>query len=248
MEEVRSKDVDEVATLAPMAIRFRFQARSPNKAAELRNDLGKFLDEKYQEWLKLQENLLEEIALFNDEVIDVETVLNYYLMENKTNCLLLDKDLLRLLKLNENPINMQNNSPETFVFSSYMWEVVLNTQFRYRDTPPYEIRNIRDTFIDEMRPYVTSRMDLSVFTKLVNHLCGNKGFRNSELDNFYEVPAILRVLAPRYDSFLNEGSEFYMKRCLQGLPHSVLMEPFDRLKLYDIPSFKRKRTVSAICL
>ena len=167
-------------------------------------------------------------------------------MENSANCVPLDSELLSMLKSNyNNSFSMSTINPGNFVLSSYIWDVVLRTQFLSEDrSTPFEIRKIRDTFLEEMQPYLESKMEMTLFKQCALRL-HHRGFQYCESDNYYEVPGILRTLAPTYETLVN-GSDFYLQRCLQALPHSVIMKPFEYFKLYDIPKLRNTRIVSTI--
>ena len=240
-DEIAEEDAIHVEDLS-----FRFRSRTEEKKQQYRSEYRRFLEEKKSEWTKMQNTAMDKFCLFPNGTVNIQGIYDFYLMENSANCIPLDDHLLFKLKFFSNkPFSMYNMNPGSYIFCSYIWDVVLKTQFLCEDrSTSFEIRRIKDTFIEEMEPYINSRMDGRLFKPCALRL-HYEGFLYSETDNYYEVPAILRVLAPTYER-LAEGGKFYMKTCLQGLPHSVIMKPFEYFKLHDIPRLRNTRIVSSI--
>ena len=129
-----------------------------------------------------------------------------------------------------------------------MWNFVLKTQF-YSDIASPKVRKLRNTFIEEMIPYVNSGLDLVMIRKFILRLL-QSGLGNIETDNFYEVPAILRILFPSYKMLVEadlKPKTFFMENCLKGLPHGVILKPFECFKICEIPAVRTLKFVSSAC-
>ena len=133
-----------------------------------------------------------------------------------------------LLKMREHVIFtvVGTQNPALYNFSSYLWEEVLKSQF-HSDRPVTPLmENLRISFIPEMREYAgEATNNVSLFPCYVRRL-QDTGLRFTQSDNFYHVPAILRVLAPRHETLASSDQDrrvFFMKACLKGLPQKVIM-------------------------
>lgn len=235
-------DVEEGAE---RAISFRFKTRDKSETESLSAQAARLIREKEAKWEKLENTAKHQTIFHPNGSINMDGIVDLYLMHNNTDRLPVDEDLILILQKHDDPYTTEwdCDNPGLFIFCSYAWDTILTSCFLNPDkAPSYELRKIRDTFIDEMEPYVKSGMDMGLFRQCGMHLI-REGFRNAEKENFYEVPAILRTLAPTY-CWLQYGSQFYMQKCLQGLPHSVLMKPFELFSLYDIRKLKNPKLVS----
>ena len=194
---------------------------------------------------------LKEKMLLPDGNLDVVAILRKYLNENGSVGWLSNEDLLKELQRYEDPFlpDWGTRNPARFIFSSYLWNFAIKTQFSSQKSPTLKMRNLRNSFIDEMIPYVTSGLDLALLRRYSKRI-KMYGFQYAPTDNYYEIPAILRILTPPYEYFVPsvycDRRHYYMRRCLEGLPHGVLMYPFDNFKLYDIGCFRNAKLVSRI--
>lgn len=198
--------------------------------------------------LRVENTSSKQNILHADGSLDVVASLRLYLDKIGAGGLLCDEDLLTELSRFSDPFSSEwgTKNPGLFIFSSFLWDLVLKTQYT-SDTPPStKMRNLRNSFIEEMIPYVTYGLDLGLLTSYSKRL-ETHGLRFSRTDNFYEIPAILRVLTPSYDVLVESNSDprqFFMHKCLEGLPHGVLMYPWDHFKLYDIKVLRTPKNVS----
>ena len=199
----------------------------------------------------IENHMFHKNLFFPDGSLNVLQVLRQYLENNRVDRLLSNKDLLKELERHEDPFtpNWGTRNPSTFVFSSYLWNFVLKTQFSTSSRPTLKMRNLRNSFIDEMIPYVSSGLDLPLLTRFSKRI-EEHGFQYAPTDNYYEIPAIFRILTPPYAYFVPrvfcQRRHYYMRRCLEGLPHGVLMYPFERFQLTDIVVFKNAKLVSCV--
>ena len=202
------------------------------------------------ELTELESHLNKEV-LHIDGNINVSVVLQNYLVLNRTDTLLTNGALKVLMERYPNPCcrNVVSRSPRHFNFCSYLWDEILKTQFLPHKPTTRLMRNVRDTFTEEMLHYHPSEMDLGTFSRYVERLQSTHLYY-VRVDNFFELPAILRILAPPFKSVVasdNDGKLVYMKNCLKALPHTIIMKIWNEFfKEGDIlPRLKNAREVSS---
>ena len=174
------------------------------------------------------------------------TVFSKYLHDSDLQRLIAGEDLSKQLEAVKHPYSdkLGRHSPGVFLYVSYLWNNVLDMQF-FADVPSLKIRKLRNTFIDEMSPYVNSGLDLGLLRSFCLRL-RHTGLRFCQSDNFYEISPILRVLAPSYDTLVSSDShcrQFYMLACLKGIPHGVIMKAFHLFKLCRIAPLRTSKIV-----
>ena len=182
---------------------------------------------------------------------DVGAVYTKYIANNNK-FLLVEEDLKKELDKHDDPFSPDwgTQNPALFVFGSHVWEEILQNQFWFTKCPSMPIRSVRNDFMKELIPYIESGMDLKLFNLCAKRL-RDTGFRYVKEDNFYEVPAILRVLAPSYENLCSNehdiAKSLYLGDAMKGLPHSVLWFPylvfgFHRIKELGPNKDKKVRT------
>jgi len=212
---------------------------TPKKKDVARHDTTEFVQDSLE---LLDSDFKSGISSINDLAF-----WSNYLCDNNVDCLLADASLKAELCKYEDPydVRWEIRNPALFIYSSYVWEIILKTEF-YSDIASPKIRKLRNSFIDDMIPYVNSGLDLVIFRQFISRL-KECGLVNIEKDNFFEVPSILRILAPSYKILQKtdlKPKSYFMENCLKGLPHGVLVRPFENFKLCEIPDLKSVKLVS----
>ena len=144
-------------------------------------------------------------------------------------------------------------NPGNLLFASYLWDIVLKTQFLGEKTPCLLIEKICKTFTPEMKEY-SREADLSLFGEYVDFInsCEAENPEKTNLtkstSNWFDVPAILRMLAPLYESLVDTDYnplKFYCSTTMKGLPHGVIMMPWYAYQLENrIPGVENNKEVS----
>ena len=188
------------------------------------------------------DNVFHRDGTFRDD-----KVLSKYLHEINSECLVLGGKLTEELEAVGPPYSSKwsNRNHGLFVYASYLWNLVLEKQF-FADVPSLKIRKLRNSFVPEMTPYINSGLDLGLL-RVFSLRLKQTGLRFFRYDNFYEVPPIIRVLAPSCDILVTSGShcrEFYIQTCLKGVPHGIFMKIFDTFKISQISPLKSSKVVS----
>ena len=162
---------------------------------------------------------------------DVDAVFTKYVSEKRF-CLTRD-DLRKELDKHEDPFSSSwgTQNLALLVFPSHVWDLILKEQFCAKTDPSIVIQSTTKTFIKEIKTPTESEsgFDINLFKMCAMRL-KDTGFRYAMTDNFYEVPAILRVLAVSYKTLCSNDHKIpkhrYLGDALKGLPHRVLWKPY----------------------
>ena len=146
-----------------------------------------------------------------------------------------------------------SENPGNFLFVSFLWDVVLKTQFLGDKTPHQNIDAIWKTFIPEMKEYA-KEMDMTLFKEYIKWVnkkeadSGEKSNLSNSTCNWFDVPPILRILAPTYENLVEADYNplrFFSQSVMKGLPHTVLMMPWYKYGLEKlIPGVQNSNEVS----
>jgi len=125
-------------------------------------------------------------------------------------------------------------NPGNLLFASYLWDRVLETQFLENKTPCSFVEKLCKTFSPEMKEY-SREIDILLFGEYVKWINSPES-ENSEktnltksTSNWFDIPAILRMLAPLYETLVETDYnplKFYCSTTMKGLPHGIIMMPW----------------------
>ena len=175
--------------------------------------------------------------------------------EDVTKPLLTGLSLAEKLKKKIDPFAKRGGmeNPGNLLFASYLWDIVLKTQFLGENKCCDFIEKLCKSFIPEMKSY-NEEMDFSLFgeyVKWINRSEPGSTEKNNLVNstvNWFDVPAILRMLGPTYESLVEaeyNPLKFYCSTTMKGLPHGVIMMPWYTFQLKKlIPGVKDSNEVS----
>ena len=122
------------------------------------------------------------------------------------------------------------------IFVCDLWDEILKTQFWDSKIPTEFSKATVLSFVDEMFECLGPEMDIvALFIRFTNWLKTSQ-LRNVEKTNWYDVPSILRVVAPSHNTIekaCETCKKFYMSETLKGLPHGIIMLIWKKFQLKD---------------
>ena len=186
---------------------------------------------------------ITEKTILSDGNVDVLGCFNIFTAEG-SKPLLTGSSLAEKLNGKEDPFAKRGGieNPGNLVFASYLWDVVLQTQFLENKVPCACVEKDCKTFIPEMKEYL-KEMDFRVFGEYVNWVNGKDPENSGKLNitnstcNWFDVPGILRIVAPTYNNLVEteyNPLRYYTQSVIKGLPHTVIMMPLYEFKLQKL--------------
>ena len=204
----------------------------------------------YQRNSGITENLIG-----SDGNVDVLNCFNIFTTDG-SKPLLTGANLAQKLKGKGDPFAKRGGTenPGNLLFSSRVWDVVLETQFLKDKKPTDLIKEICATFIPAMKDHTETDFSLvEEYVKWINDADADNGEKNNICNstcNWFDVPAVLRMLAPTYKSLVEteyNAMRYFCQTTMKGLPHSVIMMPWYVFKLHNcVPGLKDKKEVRKI--
>ena len=186
---------------------------------------------------------ITEKTILSDGNVDVLGCFSIFTSDG-SKPLLTGSSLAEKLNGREDPFAKRGGieNPGNLLFASYLWDVVLQTQFLEDKTPSACVEKDCKTFIPEMKEYL-KEIEFSAFGEYVNWVNAKDPENDGKLNitnstcNWFDVPAILRTVAPTYNNLVEteyNPLRYYTQSVIKGLPHSVIMMPWYEYKLQKL--------------
>ena len=177
--------------------------------------------------------ILTESVLREDGNMSLRAVYRKCLLTHGLQRLPTGECLEAQLKRHEDPFheNWGKRNPCFLNFFSFLWEEVLKAQFGENKSPTNFILFVSNTFTEEMLLFNDTSRSMTLFPDYVRRM-QRTGLSFQRLDNFYEVPVILRILSPSCSTLMQSGVEdrkFFMKNCLKSVPHTLINYLWNRI-------------------
>lgn len=139
-------------------------------------------------------------------------------------------------------------NPGRYVFLSYLWDRILETNFLRGKKPSEEIQMISKTFIGHLQDF----NEETQFERFASNVAMTEqyGVGQTKKAFWYDLPAVLRVLAPTNETLVNANAKIlasFCSRIMMNLPHSVIMMPWREFEHKHLVEVEDANKVSTPC-